>query len=149
MDTWQQYTLRAQTEFQLACYGNAILMHNQALDHARHAYQQEPACCLEHALSRVLISHFNLADCYVALGDAARAAECYLTAQRFLLQVQRTRVGSADDMNAVLHGFGHLHQLWCALLREHPVALSYEQRATWHESSKLLLGSADALAVRH
>lgn len=149
MDTWQQYTLRANTEFRLACYGNAILMHNQALDHARHAFREAPRCCLEHAVSRVLISHFNLADCYVALEDATRAAECYFAALRFLQQVQRHEVRSEADMYAVLHGMGHLHQQWCELVRLHEAQLPYEVRQTWFDTSRELLGTVDAMAVRH
>lgn len=149
MDTWQQYTLRANTEFQLACYGNAILMHNQALDHARHQFSTKPQCCFEHALAKVMISNFSLADCYCALDEFKRAADCYLAAQQFLADVQSSCENSEESVQALLHAQSHLHALWCELLGKHSDAVPYESQLSYHHNSCLLVAGTEGLAVRH
>lgn len=149
MDTWKQYTLRANTEYQLACYGNAILMHNQALDHARHHFGDEADNCLEQAIARVMISHFNLADCYMALEEYSRAADCYLAAQGFLVDVAQGSVTVDSDQQALLHANGHLHTLWHKLVKDHGPALAWRHQLAYHERSRELLSAAEAGVVRH
>lgn len=148
MDIWHQCTLRANTEFQLACYGNAILLHNQALDHARHQFAT-PACCIDHALARVLISNFSLADCYAALGEIERAADCYLAAQRFLGSAQEALADMADATQAVQQANAHLHALWLDFVRAHQDTIPYQQQLAYHAGCSELLGVIAAQAVRH
>lgn len=150
MDTWQQYTLRANTEFQLACYGNAILMHNQALDFAQHHFHSiREGCCFGHAVSRVMISNFSLADCYTALGEYKRAADCYLAAQRFLLDLQCDYSEDTDELGALLHAQSHLHALWCELLGHHGDDVPQENQLAYCSRSRDLVRGAEARVVRH
>lgn len=150
MDTWQQYTLRANTEFKLACYGNAILMHNQALDYARHHFcAAGEGCCFGHAVARVMISNFSLADCYTALGEYRRAADCYLEAQRFLLDLPCLGDGVGDAGEALLHAQSHLHTLWCEFLGKHADRVPYDCQLTYHSRSCELVREIEGRAVRH
>jgi tetratricopeptide (TPR) repeat protein len=148
-DTWQQFTLRANTEYQLACYGNAILMHNQALDHARHAFAASAAICLEHAIARVLISNFNLADCYTALGEISRAADCYLAAQHFLLHAGRQICAEESSRHALEHANAHLVALWSDFVRLYLEDIPYTSRVNWHHGNCELKEAAEQAAVRH
>ncbi|MES2623652.1 MAG: hypothetical protein V4628_00100 [Pseudomonadota bacterium] len=149
MDTWQQFTLRANTEYQLACYGNAILMHNQALDYARHAFSNNARTCLEHAIARVLISNFNLADCYTALGEISRAADCYLAAQHFLLNAGRQLCVDETSQHALDHANAHLVALWSDFVKRYMEDIPYASQVDWHQGNCELRSTAEQAAVRH
>lgn len=149
MDPWQQSTLRANTEFKLACYGNAILMHNQALDHARQMFADQCACCAADALSKVLISHFNLADCYKALEQYERAADCFLAALNFLVQAQGTVLADEQARERFLHAHSHLHAMWSDFIRLYGANVPYKAQLCYHSSSAELVHNADAMAVKH
>jgi tetratricopeptide (TPR) repeat protein len=148
-DTWQQFTLRANTEYQLAYYGNAILMHNQALDHARHAFAANARTCLEHAIARVLISNFNLADCYTALGEISRAADCYLAAQHFLLNAGRQLCIDDESRHALEHANAHLVALWANFVKLYLDDIPYARQVDWHHGNCELRATADQAVVRH
>ena len=149
IDTWQQFTLRANTEYQLAFYGNAILMHNQALDYARHAFTTNARSCIEHAIARVLISNFNLADCYTALGQISRAADCYVSAQHFLLHTGRELCLDAAAQHELEHANAHLVALWADFVKRYLDDIPYETQVTWHYGNCELKASAEQAAVRH
>jgi hypothetical protein len=147
-DTWHQYTCRGNTEYQLACYGNAILMHNQALDHARHQFMACAHCCFGHALSKVLISHFSLADCYRALEQPERAATLYLDALGFLCHAARELPALNGALDAVLQAGTHLHTLWCEFVKEFP-ELPDATGLQYHHDSQALWRVLKQHAVQH
>ena len=147
-DVWHQYTCRGNTVYQLGGYGNAILMHNQALDHARHQFARQDDSVFGQILSKVLISHFSLADCYRALEQPRRAASCYLEALRFLRGAAQELPATQDSLDAVLQAGTHLHTLWCEFAREFPnipdnIALEY------HAASQALCVTLTQHAVHH
>lgn len=147
-DSWHQYTSRGNTEYQLACYGNAILMHNQALDHARHQFLASDNCCFGQALSKVLISHFSLADCYRALQQPARAATCYLEALRFLRRATNDLPPVEGALESVLQAGTHLHTLWCEFVREFP-EVPDRLGLEYHQGSQALCALLTQHAVHH
>lgn len=149
MDIWRQYTLRANTEFKLACYGNAILMHNQALDHARHQLANQLEYTGHCALDKVMISHFNLADCYLALREYQRSADCYLMAQDFLLSSRDRLPANETGEKALRQGLTQLHILWNDFIAEHADAIPYQSQLRYQATREQLQTCADASAVRH
>jgi tetratricopeptide (TPR) repeat protein len=149
MDIWHQYTARANTEYQLSFYGNAILMHNQALDFARHHFADHLKACVHHAIARVLISHFSLADCYYAIAEFERAADCYLDAQRFLLRCHAELPCTEITVHAIQHAVSHLHALWCELLRQHQTEVCYTKQVKYYQSSNVLRQLAMRAEVMH
>jgi tetratricopeptide (TPR) repeat protein len=147
-DAWQQYTLRGNTEYQLACYDDAIRMHNQALDYARNDFPHRVRFCVDHAIARVLISHFSLADCHSALAEYDSAAECYLQAQRFLLQCSRDMARGERQQQALEHACLHLCALWSEFARLHDHEIPAPCQRAYHEGHAQLQREVSA-AVLH
>jgi len=147
-DVWHQYTCRGNTEYQLACYGNAILMHNQALDHARHQFAMLGDTSFGQTLSKVLISHFSLADCYRALEQPPRAASCYLEALRFLRSAAEELPATQGALEAVLQAGTHLHTLWCEFAHEFP-DIPDSTGLEYHAGSQALCAALTQHAVHH
>jgi tetratricopeptide (TPR) repeat protein len=147
-DSWHQYTCRGNTEYQLACYGDAILLHNQALDHARHQFTSSAPCCFGHVLSQVLISHFSLADCYRALAQPNRAAACYQDALRFLRRATQQLPAVEGALDAVLQAGTHLHTLWCEFVQEFPEVPELAS-LDYHRDSQNLWVTLKQYAVQH
>lgn len=147
-DVWHQYTCRGNTEYQLACYGNAIQLHNQALDHARHQFVMQDDTHFGQTLSKVLISHFSLADCYRALEQSRRAASCYLEALRFLRAAAQELPATQGALDAVLQAGTHLHTLWCEFVQEFPT-IPDGTGLEYHAASQALCATLTQHAVHH
>jgi|SRR5690606_13749461 len=148
MDSWQQSTLRADTEYRLRFYGNAILLHNQALDWARCAFEATVTRNPDLAISRIIISHFHLAECYLALDEIARAGDFYLQAQSFLLDLLREQRHPAL-LEAAQHALGHVDGQWLGYLKKHREALPYQRLLQYHEGARAGAQWEAAHAVRH
>ena len=147
-DTWHQSTRRGNTEYELACYGDAIVFHNQALDHARHQFTVCGHCCFGQALSKVLISYFSLADCYRALHQSSRAGRCYIDALKFLQCASQQLPPAEGALESVLQAGSHLHTLWCEFVRECsevPDSIGLE----YHQGSQALYAALTQHAVHH
>lgn len=148
-DAWQQHTLRGNTEYQLACYNAAIAFHTRALEHAHKDFPENARVCVQHAIARVLISHFSLADCHRALADYARAAECFVEAQRFLLQCNRELPACARTRHAVNHANLHLLHLWSELVSAHADAIPTSCRCAFEEGDAQLTHNESHVTVLH
>lgn len=148
-DSWHQHTLRGNTEFQLACYDDALRLHRCALDHAVEDFPVRVNFCVDHAIARVLISHFSMADCHRALADYERAAQNYIDAQRFLLRCERELDHAPRTRNAIAHGNLHLQQLWCEFVKAHDEAIPHDCRCAYRDGDMHLVREAGVGSVLH
>lgn len=148
MDIWKQCTLRANTEFELSRFGNAILMHNQALDYAIHQLLTTQSNDKRHFLDKVLISYFSLADCYSSLGLIDRATDFYLQAQRFILNISSELCQCAQPTNEISDAANHLHILWLQLADLHG-EIPYTRQLAYFETQRELIRRIEEGAVKH
>lgn len=149
MDKWQECTTRAITEFRLRYYGNSILLHQQALDIARYEFPRQAKASAERAISKVVISCFNIADCYIALDEIDRAGDFYLSAQHFLLEAGG-EMGAEDELaGATGHALGHINMMWADFLKKYRDRIVNDKLMQYHENLQLLTNRELTLSVCH
>ncbi|MDT8399348.1 MAG: hypothetical protein RQ899_12100 [Pseudomonadales bacterium] len=123
-------------------------MHNQALDAARLNFERAAWDSPERAISKVVISHFNLADCYLALDQIDRAGEFYLNAQNFLLGLMDS-AEAERILEAINHALFHVNHIWMELIKQHRDRVSYQRMVEYHEKSRMLSGLEARHAIVH
>lgn len=150
MEKWQEATTRGNTEFTLKYFGNAILLYNEARDIARHQFSENARVSCGRAISQVVITHFNLADCYIALNQYDRASEFYYQAQQFLLNIGSDEVENTDELYAAIdHAMGHVNSVWQQFLQQCQQHVSYDLQIRFYQSTIRGQSSSIAAHVLH
>jgi hypothetical protein len=132
----------------LACYDTAIQLHRCALRCAVEDFPNRVRFCIDHAIARVLISHFSLADCHRARADYTRATESYVDALQFLSRCRSELEPSERLRHAIGHANLHLQQLWSEFVQQHDDAIPDACRRAYQDGDRRLAQDAGA-AVLH
>lgn len=149
MDKWQECTTRAITEFRLNYYGNSILLHQQALDVARYEFPEQARASAERAISKVVISCFNIADCYIALDEIDRAGDFYLAAQHFLMEAGNQLENHDELAGATCHALNHINMMWADFLKKYRNRIVSDKLMEYHQNLQLLMNKELNLSVCH
>lgn len=147
---WKCAIARGNTEFNLRYFGNAILMYHQALDIARFEFDDTARRSVDEAIAKVVITHFNLADCYIALEEIERAADLYLDAQSFLLNLQSPEhIPQSEFRQALMHAASHGNFLWMEFVKKHRGDLDQDQLLRYHHGCCRLTNREVFMEVVH
>jgi tetratricopeptide (TPR) repeat protein len=150
LNRWKCAIARGNTEFGLRYFGNAILMYQQALDIARFDFPDTARRSIDEAIAKVVITHFNLADCYIALEEIERAADLYLDAQNFLLNLQAPTYLSQDEFRqALMHAASHGNFLWMEFVKKYRGQLDQDQLLRYHRGCGRLTNREVCMEVVH
>ncbi|MDC0598217.1 hypothetical protein OAP18_00030 [Gammaproteobacteria bacterium] len=145
MDRWKEVVTRGNTEYSLKYFGNAILLYNQALDIARHEFQNTAEHSYDLAISKVMIAHMSLADSYLAIGNIERAGDFYSGAQEFLLDhLEGESSAKHEKIRALNHANSHLNSLWLDYVKKHRDNISYARLVDFHKKS-IVLGNLEMM----
>lgn len=150
MDRWQAFTLRGMTEYRQHDFRMAALMHNSALNQARldcHGCGASPPAPL--AITKVMVSCFNLADCHVALADPDEACDCYIAAQLFLMDLGDRTDQDASAEQARLHALSRLHLTWTDFMHCHGRNIAMCKRILYHRRMQFMGNIPDETDIRH
>ncbi|PCJ43302.1 MAG: hypothetical protein COA71_00015 [SAR86 cluster bacterium] len=149
-DKWTEVLIRGNTEYSLNYYGNAILLFQQALDLARFKFNLTAKLSYDRAISQVVICHFSLADCYIAIDQIERAADFYILAQKFLLQIPENSTIEVNIVNnATQHAVHHVNDMWLEFIRKYRENISYDHLKQFYKQNTLLHSQKEKLCIYH
>lgn len=149
-DKWQEFISRGNTEFSLQYFGNAILMYHNALEDARFRVKSLALTSHDKAISKVVISFFSLANCYIKLNEIDRACDYYIQAQKFLIRLGQENVDKSGDLvAAITHADLHLDSVWTDFIKNHHDHVAYDRMLQFHKSSLRLKNEASNRMLHH
>ena len=123
MEQWKILMRATIDAFQSAHYYTALELAEKALNIATLDLNRPCNCDADKKVAAVMVSHFNLADTYVALQQFEEAAHIFEDAREYL-----TEVISKDQFHdikkvAALKAGGYLQQEWLLFQKKHQTQL--------------------------
>ena len=126
MDQWEELMKATNKAFETHCYYTALELCQRALRQAINCFESHKDPDADKMLSAVMVSHFNLADTYIALDQYVRAAEVFEDASIYLQELMLEQHLDELQKTAVLRAGNCLHMEWCRFFNQHHAELPHE-----------------------
>ena len=123
MQLWKSLICAGNTQYSQFQFDNALNFYQQSLEQAIAIFDIQQQIDFDAAISAILISHCNLADCYLELGQAQEGCNQYQRAFAFLQQLQLNKLDS-HYQQALFKANSKLHQQWLDFLNRYDTNLA-------------------------
>jgi tetratricopeptide (TPR) repeat protein len=121
---WEITIRKAQLAFQNKVYSSAIALNKEALAMACDTYEENLKGNTHKAIASVMVSHFSLADAYIATQSYDQAYLLYQKALYFIQMTHKNTLHQSVDFKAsVYHAISKLKYEWCTFNKLHNMKL--------------------------
>jgi len=120
MKEWETAISLAQSAFQHKKYNTAIMLNKKALEIANNNFEDNIHCNTHKAVASIMISHFSLADTYIAIKSYDQAYLLYQQCFDFI-QITNTNLSNRtiDFGTAICCAIKKLKHEWSAFEKEY------------------------------
>ncbi|WP_020409214.1 hypothetical protein [Hahella ganghwensis] len=123
MEEWEKLTTQGKQAYREKAYQKAIEQHQKALKVTLATFDSRFPDAPDNAIASVLISYFNVIDCYESLHHYHAAIDLFIAAKVFLDEI-RLSAQCEDNSHAVMRGQKLWHFEWLNFIRRHSASVS-------------------------
>ena len=124
MDQWETVMKATNDAFKNQCYYTALELGQKALKLAAYKFEHHCNCDSDKQIAAVMVSHFNLADTYIALDQFNDAVNEFETARSYIEMLVQHDVCDDVKKTAALRAGSYLQQEWNMFVQKHKTQLS-------------------------
>lgn len=128
MEQWEELMKATNKAYETNCYYTALELCQRALRQAVRCFEGQLDPDSDQLLSAVMVSHFNLADTYIALDQVIQAAEIFEDASIYLQGLLADQQLGELQKCAVLRAGNCLHTEWNRFFHKYHAELPHEMQ---------------------
>ena len=134
MKHWENTIRQAQLAFQAKVYSAAIVLNKEALDIASNTFEENVKHDVYKAVASVMVSHFSLADSYIAIKAYDQAHDVYQECSYFIRTINVSSLHKNIDFKAAVHhAMNKLKHEWSIFKKYHGHDVPESQLIAPHE----------------